>query len=149
MVTTQLNQFWKIAVNKDLSRAINPTLIRKMTTTTVHEKEPSIKREVATMVNDDIRPAEKNYFLEEKKKSVSETGAFVRSIIRDGCENHQMDEDELLKIFPEDKITTADVRDKTLKYPELTAFQKKKLVDKVCLLFLNVYAVAELTIRLI
>ena len=68
MVTTQLNQFWKIAVNKDLSRAINPTLIRKITTTTVHEKEPSIKREVATMMNDDIRPAEKNYFLEEKKK---------------------------------------------------------------------------------
>ena len=44
MVTTQLNQFWKIAVNKDLSRAINPTLIRKMMTTTVHEKEPSRKR---------------------------------------------------------------------------------------------------------
>ena len=60
-----------------------------------------------------------------------------------------MDEGELLKIFPEDKITTADVRDKTLKYPELTAFQKKKIVDKVCLSFLNVYAVAELTIRLI
>ena len=47
MVTTQLNQFWKIAVNKDLSRAVNPSLIRKMTTTTVHEKKPSRKREVA------------------------------------------------------------------------------------------------------
>ena len=146
MVTTQLNQFWKIAVNKDLSRAINPTLIRKMTTTTVHEQEPSRKREVATIMNHDIRTAEKNYFLQEKKKSVSETGAFVRSIIRGGCEN-QMDESELLKIFPEDNITTADVRDKIMKYPELAAFQEKKLVDKVCLLFSNVYAIARLTMR--
>ena len=146
MVTTKLNQFWKIAVNKDLSRAINPTLIRKMTTTTVHEQEPSRKREVATIMNHDIRTVEKNYFLQEKKKSVSETGAFVRSIIRGGCEN-QMDESELLKIFPEDNITTADVRDKIMKYPELAAFQEKKLVDKVCLLFSNVYAIARLTMR--
>ena len=122
MVTTQLNQFWKIPVNKDLSRAINLTLIRKMTTMTVHEKEPSRKTEVATIMNHDIRAAEKNYFLQEKKKGVSETGAFVRSIIRGGCKN-QMDESELLKIFSEDKITTAGVRDRMLEYPELAAFQ--------------------------
>ena len=77
---------------------------------------------------------------------MSETGAFVRSIIRGGCEN-QMDESELLKIFPEDNITTADVRDKIMKYPELAAFQEKKLVDKVCLLFSNMYAIARLTMR--
>lgn len=58
-----------------------------------------------------------------------------------------MDESELLKIFPEDNITTADVRDKIMKYPELAAFQEKKLVDKVCLLFSNVYAIAGLTLR--
>ena len=111
-----------IAVNKDLPRAINPT---------VNEKEPSRKREVATIMNHDIRTrmVAKNYFLQEKKISVSETGALVRSIIRGGSEN-QMHESELLKIFPKDKITTDDIRDKMLKYPELAAFQEKKLVEK-------------------
>ena len=139
MVTTQLNQFWLIAVNKDLSRAINPT---------VNEKEPSRKREVATIMNHDIRTrtVAKNYFLQERKIRVSETGALVRSIISSGCEN-QMDESELLKIFPKVKKTTADIRDEMLKYPELAAFQEKKLVEKVCLLFLNVYAISELTMR--
>ena len=84
-----------------------------------------------TIMNHDVQAAEKNCFLREKKKNVSETGAFVRSIIRDGCED-QINESELLKIFPENKITTADVRDKMSKYPELAVFQEKKLVDKVC-----------------
>ena len=42
MVTTQLNQYWKKDTDKDLHcRVIHPTLIRKMTTTAVHEKEPT------------------------------------------------------------------------------------------------------------
>ena len=78
MVTTQLNQFRKKTTNKDLHcRIINPILIRKMTTTAVHEKAPAQKRSVATIMNHDVRTAERDYLLQEKKKKVAATGAFV------------------------------------------------------------------------
>ena len=46
---------------------MHPTLIRKMTTTAVHEKEPTQKRSVATM-NHDVRTAERDDFLQENRK---------------------------------------------------------------------------------
>ena len=39
-----MNLFWKAATNNNLSRAINPALVRKMATTLVHEKEPDKKK---------------------------------------------------------------------------------------------------------
>ena len=44
MVTSQMNLFWKAATNKDLSQAINPTLVRKMATTLMQEKQPEKKK---------------------------------------------------------------------------------------------------------
>ena len=67
MVTPQLNKFWKITVNKDFSRAINGTLICNMTTMTVHEKEPSRKREVVTIINYDVQTAQ-TFFIRQKEK---------------------------------------------------------------------------------
>ena len=48
-----------------------------MTTTAVHEKAPAQKRSVATIMNHDVRTAERDYLLQEKKKKVAATGAFV------------------------------------------------------------------------
>ena len=66
MATSQMNLFWKAATNSNLSSSINPTLVRKMATTLVHEKEPD-KKELVVIMNHDVRTAEKNYFLLEKK----------------------------------------------------------------------------------
>ena len=74
MVTPQLNKFWKITVNKDFSRAINGTLICKMITMTVHEKEPSRKREVVTIINYDVQTAHKFFYKTKGKVSVVKTG---------------------------------------------------------------------------
>ena len=65
MVVSQMNLFWNAATNNDLSRAINPTLVRKMATTLVHEKEPDEKKEKAVIMNHDVQTAKKNYFLLE------------------------------------------------------------------------------------
>ena len=47
---------------------MHPTLIRKMTTTAVHEKEPTQKFSVATIMNHDVRTAERDDFLQENRK---------------------------------------------------------------------------------
>ena len=39
-----------------------------MTSNAVHEKEPAHKRSVATILNQDVRTAKRDYVLQEKEK---------------------------------------------------------------------------------
>ena len=101
MVTPQLNKFWKITVNKDFSRAINGTLICKMVTITVHEKEPSRKREVVTIINYDVQTAHKFFYKTKGKVSVVKTGiawqTFQPQSQRKKSKNHP---EKIFYVFP-------------------------------------------------
>ena len=48
-----------------------------MTTNAVREKEPAKKRSITTILNQDVRTAERDYFLQEKKKKLGTTESFV------------------------------------------------------------------------
>ena len=54
-------------------------------------------------MNRDVRTAEKNYFIIEKKKSVPAAGSFVRSIIREEELETEgtISNEELLELFPD------------------------------------------------
>ena len=54
-----MGSFWKHALNKASSK-INPTLVRKYTTTTVHENLPDKKQKTANLLCHSLRVAEKN-----------------------------------------------------------------------------------------
>ena len=48
LITTQMGTFWKRALGNS-SAKINPTLVRRFTTTTVHENVPSMKQKTANL----------------------------------------------------------------------------------------------------
>ena len=98
MVTTQLNNFWKNALNIDLERSVSATLIRKMYATVAHSNVPELKVKLANLMNHDVRTAEQEYFLPEKKKTVVETSARLRTALRTDYDSNLSDS-ELLNIF--------------------------------------------------
>ena len=130
MVSTQLSTFWKKAIGVDLERRVCPTLLRKMATTVVHGNEPSIKGKLAQLMNHDVRTAEKEYFLQEKKKIVAETSSRLRDAIRTSYESDV----ELLTIFQDENLTLDTVRLKITTVPSLKSYDDKRLYDKVNIL---------------
>lgn len=131
MVTTQLNTFWKNALGIDLERRICATLIRKMSTTVVHGNEPDLKLNLANLMNHDVRTAEREYFLQEKKKTVADTSARLRTALRTDYTDNVGD-DELLVMFENEEHLNIDVIRKVVKLkPKLESYDEKKLYDKV------------------
>ena len=136
MIGTQLNRFWKIAVNIDIERRITSTLIRKMTTTAVHENAGDLRQSVADLMNHDLKTAEKEYFLVQKKKSVAATAARLRDIIRTAFSTPALDTTiDLNKVFAAEiekkSIKINEVRAKMDEHPELQSWDELKLRDKV------------------
>ena len=133
MVSTQLNTFWRNAVNIDLRGRITATLLRKMTTTAVHSNAPELKRSLANLMNHDVRTAEREYFLQEKKKTVAATSSQLRKIIRTDYEG--VEENTLKEIFADEiknnSIKIEDVRLKMKSHPDLKEWDELKLRDKV------------------
>lgn len=111
-----------------------------MTTTAVHEKVPAQKRSVATIMNHDVRTAERDYLLQEKKKKVAATGAFVWEVIRN-VEVRQISDEESVERIGEEKVNTESVRKLKSENPELDGFSEKQLLDKICcfILFYELY----------
>ena len=131
MVSTQLNTFWKNGVDVDFERRICATLIRKMSTTVVHANEPSLKVPLAQLINHDVRTAEREYFLQEKKKCVAGTSARLRQAIRTDYSSTDVSDSKLVDIFTEDVLTLYVVREKIGEFQELSSIDPKKLYDKV------------------
>lgn len=52
------------------------------TTTAVHENVPELRDSLANLMNHDVKTARKEYFLQEKTKSMASTEAGVRDITR-------------------------------------------------------------------
>lgn len=131
MISTQMNNFWKSA-GFDMSKKLNATIIRKLTTTAVHKNEPGLKKDLANLMNHDVRTAESDYYLQEKKKSVAQTSAKVQGIIRTNFnKKNECSDERLLDIFPGEVIAIDIIREKMAVCPELQDFTEKQLVDKI------------------
>ena len=129
MITAQMNAFWKAALGVDMEKRLTATIVRKMTTTAVHENAPSLKKDLANLMNHNVRTAEQSYFLQEKKKGVTATSAQVREIIRG---NGVVSDDVISEIFAtENNISVDTIRKYITLHPELASFPEKRLLDKV------------------
>ena len=140
LVTTQMGSFWKRALNK-VSSKINPTLVRKYTTTTVHENLPDKKQKTANLLCHSLRVAEKNYALYDKQKSAVSASHTVKGAQRcnfndrdnydnDGiCEYDQIPFKNIFKDeLEKQSITIGRVRQVISQKEEL--FKKFKIDDK-------------------
>lgn len=76
LITTQFSKTWN-KIQGTNSR-MNPTIIRKFTTTTVHEQNPKMKRQAAGHLNHTVRVADENYDFVDKLKSASRTSKIIR-----------------------------------------------------------------------
>ena len=76
-----MGSFWKHALNK-VSSKINPTLVHKYTTTTVHENLPDKKQITANLLCHSLRVAEKNCALYDKQKSAVSASHAVKGVQR-------------------------------------------------------------------
>ena len=131
MVTTQLNSFWKNALNIDLERSVSATLIRKMSATVVHANVPELKVKLANLMNHDVRTSEREYFFQEKKKTVVETSARLRTALRTDYDRNVSDS-ELLTIFENETMLNIDVIRRVIKQtPKIELWDPKKIYDKV------------------
>ena len=60
LITTQMGSYWRRALNKDISK-INPTLVRKYTTSTVHEHVPDRKQLICCVIASEWQRANMQY----------------------------------------------------------------------------------------
>lgn len=82
MVTTQLNKFWHSATNISMVGRISSTLLHKISTAAVHGHAPDFKKPLSNLMNHDLKTAEKQYFLQPKKKTVTQTSKILQQVIR-------------------------------------------------------------------
>ena len=84
LITIQGSSFWNFALKIDttgLSR-MNWTLVRKYTTSTVHEHVPEIKQSAANLLFHSLRVAESNYAIYDKQKKAVDPSNLVKDVQR-------------------------------------------------------------------
>ncbi|XP_065640288.1 uncharacterized protein LOC124815663 [Hydra vulgaris] len=136
MISSQFTLFWNRALGKKNSdsSAMNPTLVRKYTTTKVHSKFPHLKQKTAQHLCHSLKVAESNYALYDTRNSASSTCTALTSVQRstDGVFKNVADKvDTTMDLFNDEinkgLITIADVRKKI----SGTDSDLKKVLDKV------------------
>ena len=113
MITMQMNSYWSRIHDK--TDRINPTIVRKFTTTTVHKNKPELKQDTAHLLCHGIRTAENHYALIEKQDKASCTSKELRMAQREPAKKVLTSQlivkefqDEILK----SSISLTDVRQK-------------------------------------
>ena len=122
MITNQMNTLWgRIHGTRD---RINPTLVRKYTTTTIHQNKPDMKKDTADLLCHSVRTAENSYVLIEKQNKAACTSRMIQSAQREQHKQEVTDE-MIMKEFENEisiaNVTMADVREK---FMELDCFSK-------------------------
>ena len=83
LVTTQFNTFWSVAVGKSNStRAINPTIVQKYTTTLIHDQHLDFKQDTANHLCHSLGVADKDYTIIDKQKRAASVSRRIGSIQR-------------------------------------------------------------------
>ena len=132
LITTQMGTFWKRALGKS-SAKINPTLVRKFTTTTVHENVPSMKQKTANLLCHSLGMAEKKYALYDKQQAAVGTSAALKQVQRRNFSDCATFSD-----VPLDEIFRNEIRQKSIKkadveekiFTENEYFKNFKIDDK-------------------
>ena len=119
-----MGSFWKRALNK-VSSKINPTLVRKYTTTTVHENLPDKKQKTANLLCHSLRVAEKNYALYDKQKSAVSASHTVKGAQR--CNFNDRDNYDNDGICEYDQIPFKNVFKDKLEKQSITIGRVNKL----------------------
>ena len=113
MITTQMNSFWSRMHNK--CHRINPTLVRKFTTTTIHQMKPDLRKDTADLLCHSLRTAENSYALIEKQHKAAGTSKEIRKIQR-ASTKIPLSSEIIIKEFADEisnrKVTISDVREK-------------------------------------
>ena len=89
LVTKQFNSFWKKVTGKESD--ISTTIVRKYTTTMVHTNHADIKKDVAHHLNHDLKTAEQNYDIVDKKRKAGSISSKIREIQRENTRGNEKD----------------------------------------------------------
>ena len=133
MINIQFQRFWKNAVGE--SATITSTLMRKFTTTVVHEKYPELKRKTANLLCHSERTATENYALIQKSKSVASTSCELRRALRSNSTSTGRLDTDIKKHFQDEiingSVNIALVREKMANNKELCGMTDKQIVDRI------------------
>nr|XP_047124634.1 uncharacterized protein LOC124807122 isoform X2 [Hydra vulgaris]XP_047126611.1 uncharacterized protein LOC124807913 isoform X2 [Hydra vulgaris] len=133
MLSKQFSSFWQKGTGKS---CLNPTIVRKYTTTLVHDKYPELKQNTAHLLCHKVTTAEKSYAIAEKRNKVAETSKQIREVQRETYADNQAPslnlifESEILR----GSITLPEVREKFNQYSlgDISDSKKvKKILDDV------------------
>ena len=141
LITTQFGTLWKRALG-DSSLKLNPTLLWKYSTSTVHGNMPEIKQVTANLLCHSLRIAGKNYALFDKQEAAVKASAALKDVQRKNFkEIRQHDKIPLEEILEKEmfnksiKISTVgDVIAKEVKYFKnfiVNEKFEKKILDSV------------------
>ena len=83
LITTQMGSYWRRALNKDKSK-INPTLVRKYTTSTIQEMYQTKRKQLICC--DNLQMAESKYAIFNKQKSAVGASNMVKDVQRRSLE---------------------------------------------------------------
>ncbi|XP_065648964.1 uncharacterized protein LOC136078070 isoform X1 [Hydra vulgaris] len=143
MITSQFHLFWNRALGKKVKEdytKMTPTLVRKFTTTKVHQNFPSLKQNVAHHLCHSLKVAESNYAIFDKYNAASSTSnqlcLIQRSLTDEQGTKIEEKKNIPLNLFENEinkgSIKVADVKKKLANSSENLCDEKvKKIVDKV------------------
>ena len=132
LVTTQFNTFWSVAVGKKSSaRAINPTIVRKYTTTLIHDRHNDFKQDTANHLCHSLGVADKDYTIIDKQKRAAAVSRRIHDI---QSAKNVVSNKNIYDIFQEEitkaSICKADVISKIFELPSFVSLQNDKGVKK-------------------
>ena len=136
-----MGSFWKRALNK-VSSKINPTLVRKYTTTTVHENLPDKKQKTANLLCHSLRVAEKNYALYDKQKSAVSASHTVKGAQR--CNFNDRDNYDNDGICEYDQIPFKNIFKDELEKQSITIGRVRQVISQKEELFKNLKLMTNL-----
>ena len=144
MISAQLSSFWKQAIGTDLKTRVTSNVIRKMATTAIHQNKPELKRDLANMMNHDIRTAEKDYFLQDKQIRVASTSVELKQVLRENFPQNSIAPERFQEIFYGESMNMDLVRRKMEEFPELNCLSEKQVYDMVGVLSNSVASFSHL-----
>lgn len=72
LITQRMNNFWSVALGlKPQKRVINPSIMRKFTTTVVHQQRKEMEQETADHLCHSLDVARKNYRCVDKQQNAA------------------------------------------------------------------------------
>lgn len=136
MINVQFQRFWKNAVPQ--TSTITSTLVRKFTTTVVHENLPELKRKTANLLCHSEKTATEHYALYEKSKTAASTSSTLRKSLRSASWSSTSTgrlDDAIKKHFDVEissgDVTISLVRQKMSQYVDLRQMSEKQIVDRI------------------